>query len=236
MDRNDRTLRSFAHVLLVFVRKQLNGAFRLSAVGDHARSAVGANPPELAPVVFVVVGENRDSGIGRDILQALEVRRLLWFRVDREVERISVDGKNNRHDVRPSLFIYRREASDHRVGKPLHRFCRLHAVKCGRCPISRAIVERCKGSARTRSRKRITSCLGYGESSRRSLSFRRCCPSSRTTRASPSTNPNGRRPAPRIATVPSRRATQLAERSSSCSKPSRASRGWAASTKDRSKD
>src|ERR1700682_1481733 len=112
MDRNDRTLRSFAPVLLVFVCKQLNGAFGLSAIGDHARSAVGANPPELAPVVFVVVGENRDSGIGRDILQALEVRRLLWFRVDREVECVSVDGKNNRHDVRQRLFAYSREASD----------------------------------------------------------------------------------------------------------------------------
>src|ERR1700687_3984369 len=223
-------------MLLVFVREQVDCALGLRAVGDHARSAVGANPPELAPVVFVVVGENRDSGIGRDILQALEVRRFLWFRVDREVERVSVDGKNNRHDVRPPLFAYSREASDGWAGERLHRFAVRHAVKCGRCPISRAIVERCKGSARTRSRKRITSCLGYGESSRRSLSFRRCCPSSRTTPASPSTNPNGRRPAPRIATVPSRRATRLAERSSSCSKRSRASTAWASSSKDRSKD
>src|SRR6202171_5757037 len=101
-------------MLLVFARKQLDGAFGFRAVGDHARGAVGANPPELAPVVLVVVREDRDRRIGRDVLPALKVRRLLWFRIDRELERVFIDGENNRHDVWQSLLIYRREASEAR--------------------------------------------------------------------------------------------------------------------------
>ena len=73
-----------------------------------------------------MIRQDGDRGIGRDVPQAFEVCRLLWFRVDGEVKRLAGDGQNNRHDVRLSVLIYRRQASYGRAGKSLHRLFLFH--------------------------------------------------------------------------------------------------------------
>src|SRR6266850_2559922 len=88
--RDHRTLGSIRSILRVTVREEVGGMAGLFAVGDDTRRAVGSHPPELAPVVLVVVHENGDRGIGRDVFQSLEVRRDLWFGVDREVQSVAV--------------------------------------------------------------------------------------------------------------------------------------------------
>jgi hypothetical protein len=118
--------------LRVTVREQLGCVSGFGVVGDHAGGAVGTHPPELPPVVLVMVRENRDRGIDGDVPEALEVRRRFWFCVDREVQRVSIHRKNNRHDVRPSLIAHRRKASDLGLSKTPLCIAGFHEVKSGR--------------------------------------------------------------------------------------------------------
>jgi len=79
-----------------------------------------------------MVRENRNRGIGGDILQSLEVRRPFWFCVDREVKRVSFHGKNEGHDVRSSVIADGGKASNLRFSESSNRLARFHVLKCGR--------------------------------------------------------------------------------------------------------
>lgn len=119
-------------ILLVPLRQQVDCALGLSSVIHNAGRAVGAHPPQLAPVVLVMVRENGDRGIGRDVLQALKVRRPFCFCVDREVKGVSVYRENKRHDVRSSVIADRSKASNLRLSESPLRLAGFHVMKCGR--------------------------------------------------------------------------------------------------------
>ena len=89
----------------------------LSAV---LRLAVGADPPELAPVLFVVIDEQGDVRVLADVADAAEVRRGLGLVVDRDVDPVVfVDCERDRDQVRAAAAVGRREPRHARVGEPV---------------------------------------------------------------------------------------------------------------------
>jgi hypothetical protein len=131
VNRDHWTEGSGFSILRVPLREKVGCTLSLDFVGDDVSGPVGAYPPESGPVVFVMIDKHRDGGIRGDVLQALEIRGALGFGVDREVQRVAIEHKDNWHDVRPPFIAYRREARDPGVGKAAPCLGGFHAVKCG---------------------------------------------------------------------------------------------------------
>jgi hypothetical protein len=98
-------------------------------VGHHARGAVHADPPELAPVHFVVVDEDGHGRVGGEVLQALEVCGSLGLGVDREIQGVAIDHKCDRDEVRPRLRIGGGEVRHPRAGEVLAYRRGVHPTK-----------------------------------------------------------------------------------------------------------
>lgn len=62
-------------------------------VDDDPRAAVEAHPPQLVPVILVVVDKDCDVGVRGNVAQALEVSGLFGLRVDGEVKGLAIDRK-----------------------------------------------------------------------------------------------------------------------------------------------
>jgi hypothetical protein len=116
-------------VLGISVGQQVDGMLRFGRVIDEARGAVDADPPELPPVIFVVVNEDGYRGIGRDVPQALEVGGALGLGVDRKVKSFAVGREGDRDNVRPSIRRRRRQVGDLRPSQALLHFSELHSTK-----------------------------------------------------------------------------------------------------------
>jgi hypothetical protein len=106
--------------------------------------AVGADPPQGAPVVVVVVGEQGDGRVGGDVGQAAEAKgRLGLGVVDGGVDGVGRDGEDDRDEVRAGVGAGGREAGDARRGEALPGFRLEHGA---------TVAARRAGSARAQSR------------------------------------------------------------------------------------
>src|SRR5437763_516153 len=120
---------SSAPVLLVPADQQIYCALRFGLVAEYSRRAFDPHPPELAPVLLVMVEQHGDRRVGRDVAQALKVGRALGLCVDREIDALPFDRKGDRDDVWSSPRSSRRQAGDARVGNTPSHNRRVHRTK-----------------------------------------------------------------------------------------------------------
>ena len=89
---------------------------RLGLVGV----AVHPHPPELRPVVVVVVDEQHGAVVGLEVAQPLEPRtRLRLHGVDRDDDLVAVDHEHHRHRVDATISVHRPEHPVARGGELL---------------------------------------------------------------------------------------------------------------------
>ena len=89
---------------------------------DDAGGAISPHPPQLGPIrVVVVIDEQRDGGVRRDVRQATQRGRPLRLVVDRAVDRVTVEREDDRHDVRPARPVGRRQPGYPGLGEPAAR-------------------------------------------------------------------------------------------------------------------
>src|SRR5215211_1480244 len=93
-------------VLVVAAGEQGHHAVVLVGAGlDDSREAIRPRPPELRPVILIVVGENADAWIGCDVGQAPQARGALGLVVHSTDDRITVDRERDRHQMRLTLRV-----------------------------------------------------------------------------------------------------------------------------------
>ena len=80
---------------------------------DDPGVGVDAHPPELGPVVRVVVDQERGGRIGLEVAEPLEMGGRSSVGVDRRVERVAA-GEAARHHVRAAVGGRGREPTDPR--------------------------------------------------------------------------------------------------------------------------
>ena len=105
-------------VLLVPLGERVDRVRDRALVFDDARPAVDADPPELVPVVGVVVGQQRDPGVLPDVAEALQLRRRLRLVIDGDVDQVVIDGERDRHQIRLPVRARRRQPGHPRAGQP----------------------------------------------------------------------------------------------------------------------
>ncbi len=82
----------------------------LGLVDRHdPRQAVGARPPELRPVLVVVVGEHADARVGLDVHKPLQPGRPFALVIDGAIERVAVERETDRHEMGGSVRPQRGE-------------------------------------------------------------------------------------------------------------------------------
>jgi molybdopterin-guanine dinucleotide biosynthesis protein A len=91
---------------------------------------VDPHPPQTIPVlVFVVVDDEGDVGVGADVLEADQIGRRLRLEIDDREELVTVDREAQWHDVRLTRCRDRGQSRDARAENVLphlpfvHRFC-----------------------------------------------------------------------------------------------------------------
>src|SRR3954449_7951539 len=89
IERDDGAGRTVAAVLLVFGGEELEGGGELGTRRDDPRLGVHPHPPELGPVVRVVVDDEGGDRVRLDVANPLEPCRRLRLRVDRGVEGVA---------------------------------------------------------------------------------------------------------------------------------------------------
>ena len=133
-DHHHRSGRRVGAVLPVLRLQRGNGALAFFVIRtgrgrvEHPRRTVDAYPPELAPVVCVVVDEQRDRSSGPDVREALERERRLGLAVDRRVDGVADEREATRHQMWTSVGPDRRQSGHPRPTEPGAHLCRIHAA------------------------------------------------------------------------------------------------------------
>src|SRR3984893_11704839 len=113
-DGDDGPVERNSLVLKVFLAKQgVAGGHLLAAVVDR-RYPVGAHPPQLRPIVVVVVDEHAHLRVGLDVGQPAKTLCGLTFGVDGGVHHVVVDREDDRDQVRCAVGPDR---GKHRYGR-----------------------------------------------------------------------------------------------------------------------
>ena len=86
---------------------------------DNLSAAVRAYPPELRPVLVVVISEQGDGGIRPDVAKALQIACCLGLLVDDEVNLGAAQGERADNDVRAAARVNGRQPSDSARSEPL---------------------------------------------------------------------------------------------------------------------
>jgi PA domain len=94
-------------VLGVLPLQQHERTFALFALVEHAGATTEAHPPEAAPILFIVVNEDRDVGTSTGVLDPPQPHRALRFAIDGRIEGVALDHEHNRHEMRPSVGVRR---------------------------------------------------------------------------------------------------------------------------------
>ena len=79
---------------------------------DDAGPAAQPHPPELRPVVVVVVDDDLDARVALDVGEAREPPRPLRLLVDGRVERVAVEREADGDDARRAVRPDRRQPRD----------------------------------------------------------------------------------------------------------------------------
>jgi len=116
IDGEYRAVRWLGAILLVLRRQQLERVRTLVAAVENACAAAHTNPPELPPVLLVVVDEDRHVGTCARVLDPAKRARSLRLLVDRRVERVALDYEHDRDEMRPPVGIRCRQPCDTRRG------------------------------------------------------------------------------------------------------------------------
>ena len=104
----------------------------LIAAQDRGRT-VGPHPPQLRPVVLVVVDQQRAPGFGRDVGQPLQPHSALRLGVDRGVNGVTDQGKDHRHEMWLTIGADRREPRHGAGGEPPSEFRFVHQGSVPHC-------------------------------------------------------------------------------------------------------
>lgn len=86
-------------VLGVLAFEQRLGSLVLLPVADNPATAIGANPPQLRPIVVIVVDEHCSRLVPTQVLEPLELERRLRLGVDAGIDRVPVENKAAWNDV-----------------------------------------------------------------------------------------------------------------------------------------
>lgn len=141
VDDDDRPLGSVVLVLAVFRDEGVGTdcAFGAARV-DDAGVAVGADPPELGPVVGVVVDDEADGGVGANVIESLQFLGGFGFPVDGCVDAVAggCDGVDDGDQVWGAVRVDGGELGAGRVGEALNFVVYLHVrflmrIRCGCC-------------------------------------------------------------------------------------------------------
>src|SRR5581483_3197778 len=116
VDGHDRTGRGSGPVLGVLGTEHGDRRTVLGPLDEDPRCTVEADPPQLRPVVLVVVDEQAHRRVDGDVLQPAQRRRPLGFVVDHGVGDVAVDGEAARHEMRPPVGVHGRQPG-HRRGR-----------------------------------------------------------------------------------------------------------------------
>ena len=93
---------------------------------DDIRVAVGAHPPQLRPVVVVVVGQQAAAGLVAQVGESLQALRSLRLLVDRRIHLVAVHSEHYGHGMRPTVRTNRDQAGDPRRGETLTSIGGIH--------------------------------------------------------------------------------------------------------------
>jgi len=106
------------HVLSVLGGEKAQSPFSLSALVEDPAPSVNPNPPQVGPVVLVMVDEERDGAIGPDVLEPTQIERRLGLGVDGRVHGAGMENEATRDDVRSTVGARRGQVPDPGVGQP----------------------------------------------------------------------------------------------------------------------
>ena len=86
----------------------------LLALIKYAGAAAEADPPEAAPVFFVMIDEDGDLGPCAGVFDSPQLGRPLRFAVDRGIERVAIECEHDRDQVRTAIWVRGRQPGDSR--------------------------------------------------------------------------------------------------------------------------
>lgn len=87
-------------VLGVLGREQVDRVNSLDGIGDDGGLAGGSNPPQVRPILLVVVEQELSGGVRLDVGQPLEKLSRFRLVVDRRIDQVTCDHEADRHQVR----------------------------------------------------------------------------------------------------------------------------------------
>src|SRR3954469_2897764 len=124
-DRDHRSARWIGLVLRVFGHQQLNSRQLLV---QHPRDAIHPDPPQMRPVLVVLIHHYGDPLVGGDVPQPPQGGRRLRLLVDRDEQFVAVHDVRHRYDVRPQVGADSRQPPHpgSRHPSPAGRFVQSH--------------------------------------------------------------------------------------------------------------
>lgn len=134
----------------------------LRILGDEARDrvvvirsrmhdtcvAVGAHPPQLRPVVEVLVGKKAHRRMGGNVVEATQRVRPLGLRVHRCEDRVALDGEAHRHEMRTRAGVHGGEPCDARAREACADPVLVHGADDTVVAVTRAALLLTGGSSR----------------------------------------------------------------------------------------
>ena len=96
-------------LLRVLDQEPIQRPFEVGALADDLRAAVGADPPQSAPVFVVQVDEEAHAWLRADVNESLQPTMPLWFLVDHEPHRVAFKGEHHGNEVWRSIGSDRRQ-------------------------------------------------------------------------------------------------------------------------------
>src|SRR6188508_2659786 len=78
-------------VLGIALAEEVEDLRQLRVGVDDAGGAVGPDPPQPPPCLLVVVDQQRDTGIGFDVLEPMQPVAALWLSIHRADDEVAID-------------------------------------------------------------------------------------------------------------------------------------------------
>jgi len=128
VDHDGRSTRAVSPVVAAVLQvERTKELVELGPGVEHAPRAIGADPPQLRPVLVPMIHEQGHLWVRTHVVEPTERGRGLRLPVDRADDAISFQREAHRHEVRSQLMAHRCQPADARLSEATPHHGELHS-------------------------------------------------------------------------------------------------------------